>query len=330
MPPRQPPRPPRSNILRIVLIVVVVGAVLMLLAGGLVTSLLESASLGFGEKIGVLEVEGAIGDGRAYEARSRELVRSLQKWSEDDSIKGIVVRINSPGGTVAATQEVYEEIRNYREKTERPVIASMGDIAASGGYYTAAACDEIFANPGSLTGSIGVILSFANVQDLTDKIGIRFTTIKSGEYKDIGSGFRPMTEEERGLLQDMIDDVYDQFVEAVLEGRGDVFREVLAERLEKDEALLTDDEITSHARALADGRIFSGTQAHDEGLVDQIGTLQDAIRRVEMLAGIKGKPKLVSSRVPRTLFDVLGSETKSVLRQMTPGLVSIEYRFVYP
>ena len=330
MPPRQPPRPPRSNVLRIVIIVVAVGVLLMLVLGGVLGSLLEGTSLGFGEKIGVLEVEGVIGDGRAYEARSRELVKTLQDWSEDDSIKGIVVRINSPGGAVAATQEVYDEIVRYREKTERPVIASMGDIAASGGYYTAAACDEIYANPGTLTGSIGVIISFANLQDLTEKIGIRFTTIKSGEFKDIGSSFRPMTEKEQELLQDMIDDVYDQFVNAVVESRGDVFREVLAERLEKNELLLTDDEITSHARSLADGRIYSGTQAYDEGLVDDIGTLRDAIERVKTLADIKGKPKLVSSRVPKTLFDVLGSEAKSVLRQIAPGGVSIEYRFVYP
>ena len=388
-----PPRPPQpgSPLRRKIIIGAVVGGVLLVVALiALSSSLSDAASgLSLNHKIGLLEVEGAIADESNLPAASRDLVRTIRKWSEDSSIRGIVVRINSPGGTVAATQEIHDELMRFRNKTGRPVVASMGDIAASGGYYTAAACQEIYANPGTLTGSIGVILSFANVEDLTKKIGVRFEVVKSGKFKDIGSMNRPMTGDERELLQALIHDVHKQFVDAVIDGREKAMRRILVERKSqsraeskgesaeaseetpesgnsgngedesKDEGntalaknaedqsmvsirarrsemkaikaiTVSDDEISSHAWALADGRIYSGTQALDEGLVDRLGTLQDAVARVQILAKLEGKPKIVSSRIQRGLFEALSGETKTALREMSPGRVALEYRFILP
>ncbi len=239
------------------------------------------------ESVAILEIEGPIFDARAP-------LKQLKTYSDNSSVKAIMVRINSPGGAVAPSQELFEELKKVREKGKKVVI-SMGSVAASGGYYIACAADEIYANPGTITGSIGVIAEFPNVEGLMDKVGIKFETITTGQYKDTGSAFRPMTEDEHKLLHEMLMDVYDQFVEAVAEGRGMPIEDV---------------------KKYADGRVFSGRQALDYGFVDALGTQNDAIKRAAELAGIKGEPRII--RKPRRRF-LLGQYAEEMLRQFVPA-----------
>jgi len=219
-----------------------------------------------GDGVGVLQIEGAIDD-------PRTVIAELRRLREMPWIKAIVVRVDSPGGAVAPTQEIFAEIQ--RSKKKKPFIASMGSIAASGGYYIAAACDTIVANPGTLTGSIGVIMQLSNVEELMKKIGVKGYNVKSGANKDIGSPFQPLSAEGKEILQSLVDNVHGQFVAAVAQGRG------------LDEA---------RVRKLADGRIYSGAQAKDLGLVDQFGTLEDAIELAARRAGIAGEPAVYYSR----------------------------------
>jgi protease-4 len=205
------------------------------------------------------------------ESGADDIAKQIKRAGEDSSVKAIILRINSPGGSAAASQELHEEVRKAREN-DKIVVASMSDVAASGGYYVACGADKIVANPGTITGSIGVIFSQLQYSELLEKYGVRSNVIKSGKYKDIGSPLRNMTEEERQILQEMIDDVYSQFVHAVAEGRQMNESEVLE---------------------LADGRIFTGRQAKELGLVDELGNFQDAVDLAAELAGIKGKPKMV-------------------------------------
>ncbi|MGH7320963.1 MAG: signal peptide peptidase SppA [Candidatus Rokuibacteriota bacterium] len=235
----------------------------------------DLASLG-GNRVAVVEVEGLIVD-------AQPIVRELEEHGEDPSIRALVVRIQSPGGVVAPTQEIYEAIRRLRDK-RKPVVASMGAVAASGGYYLAAAADHIVANPGSLTGSIGVIIQLVEIESLLKKVGVRYEVVKAGRYKDVGNIARPMTPEERAVLQTVLDDMYDQFVAAVVQGRG----------LDRPTVL-----------GLADGRVFSGRRAKEIGLVDSLGGLEDAVRKAAELAGIPGKPRLVRPRRPFHLTDLL-------------------------
>jgi protease-4 len=225
-------------------------------------------SLG-GNRVAVVAVEGMIVD-------SERVVRELDRQVEDPSVRAIVVRIQSPGGVVAPTQEIYQAIGRVREHA-KPVVASMGAVAASGGYYLAAAADRIVANPGTLTGSIGVIMQLAELQELFKKVGVRYEVIKSGRYKDVGNPSRPMSADERAILQALLDDMYDQFVGAVASGR----------HLDRQAVL-----------AIADGRVYSGRRAKELGLVDQLGGLDDAIRLAGELAGIQGKPRVIHPRRP--------------------------------
>ena len=226
-------------------------------------------SLFSGDGVGVLQVEGAIDD-------SRFVLAELRRFRETPWIKAVVVRIDSPGGAVAPTQEIFEEIQKI--KTKKPCIASMGSVAASGGYYIASACNKILANPGTMTGSIGVIMQLSNFEELMKKIGVKGVNIKSGANKDIGSPFQPLSQEGRDILQALVDNVHSQFVTAVAKGRG------------MDEA---------RVRKLADGRIYSGAQAKDLGLVDQFGTLEDAIELAAKQAGMDGEPAVYHSRPER-------------------------------
>jgi len=230
-----------------------------------------------GDRIAIIRVEGVIAD-------SKEVVEELRRYHQDDSIKAILIRIDSPGGAVVPSQEIYDEVKRIRDAGKKRIVASMGTVAASGGYYIAAASEKIFANPGTLTGSIGVIMELVNVEGLLQKIGVEGVVIKSGENKDVGSPFRKMTEEERKLLQHVMDDVHAQFIEAVAEGRS-----------LKVEAV----------RPYADGRIFTGRQAKEIGLVDELGNLQDAIKRTAELAGIEGEPQTVEAQKRSTLFEFL-------------------------
>ena len=223
-------------------------------------------SLFSGDGVGVLQIEGAIDD-------SRVVLSELRRFRQTPWVKAVVVRIDTPGGAVAPTQEIFEEIQ--RTKKKKPCIASMGSIAASGGYYIASACDKIFANPGTLTGSIGVIMQLSNVEELMKKVGVKGINIKSGANKDIGSPFQPLSPEGRDILQSLVDNVHSQFVSAVAKGRG------------MDEA---------RVRKLADGRIYSGAQAKELGLVDQFGTLEDAIDLAAKRVGLDAEPAVYYSR----------------------------------
>ena len=232
-------------------------------------------NVSLGEKVAVVDITGVI-------SRSDPTIKLIHTYRDDPSIKAIVVRIDSPGGSVAPVQEIYSELK----KIEKPIVASMGGSAASGGYYVACAADTIFANPGTLTGSIGVIMQFTQLKGLYDKVGLGHQVIKSGDFKDTGSPFRELTEQERAVLQSTVDDVYNQFVDTIFEARGNH---------------LTRDEIVE----LADGRIFSGKQALDSKLLDQLGNLHDAIKTAGELADIEGEPKVVRKEKKTSLLEQL-------------------------
>jgi len=280
--------------------------------------------LAFGEKVAILDVSGVLGEGTAYQADTAALIAQVKAWQENSSIKAIVVRVNSPGGAVSATQELYEALHEYSAETQNPVVTSMGDIAASGGYYTAMATDYVFANPGTLTGSIGVIMSFYDYQGIQDKIGISSRVVKSGEFKDIGSGSRAMTSEERALLQDTILDTYDQFLEAVVMNRERKIRTVLSETMTSGS--ITAEDVYDHAREVCDGRIFSGRQALEHGMIDELGTLDDAVRYAASKAGIAGEPTTIRGPVRRpTLFGTIQSKIEGIDKTLA-GSARLEYR----
>jgi protease-4 len=257
-----------------------------------------SMDVSYGKYVGIIEVNGAI-------ISSDETVNLIKKYRDNNAIKAVVLRVQSPGGGVAASQEIYQALKNTAET--KPVICSMGEVAASGGYYIACACDSIVANPGTLTGSIGVIMEFMVAEELIKKVGLKFEVLKAGQNKDLGSPFRQMTPEERALLQGMIDDVHGQFIEAVAEGR----------RLSPDSV-----------RLLADGRVFSGRQALALRLVDKMGTLEDAVTLAAGMAGLKDKPKLFRERKKKpTLFDLLVKGVDEITNLDNAG-VRLQYRMV--
>ena len=239
-------------------------------------AVLEDGSLPGGARIAVVEIEGIILDGD-------QAVRELREHADNPAIKAVVVRVNSPGGVVGPTQEIVSGMERVR-KAGKPVVASFGAVAASGGYYIGTAADRIFANPGTLTGSIGVIMQMANVEGLLKKAGVEYVVIKAGAYKDVGNFSRAMTPEERRILQALLDDVYGQFVAAVVKGRG------------LDEGTV---------RTFADGRIYSGQQAHALKLVDELGGFEDAVEAAAKLAGIPGKPKVIFPRRKFSFSDLL-------------------------
>lgn len=235
-----------------------------------------------GEKIGVIEVYGPI-------LSSDDLIEDIIDFRDSRSVKAVILRIDSPGGAVGPSQEIYNEIIKLQKK--KPVIVSMGSVAASGGYYIAAPAKRLFANPGTITGSIGVIMSFPNYQGLMEKVGVSSVVVKSGRFKDIGSPTRPFSADERKLMQSLIDDVHSQFVEAVSLGR-----EMPAEKVLQ----------------IADGRIFSGRQALAVGLVDELGGFRDALAYTAKLVGMDDDPSLIYPEVEqpglieRILDSVLG------------------------
>lgn len=223
----------------------------------------EGSALSSKEGIGLIEVKGMILD-------SKETIRQLRYFLKQDKVKAVVLRVDSPGGIVAPSQEIYAEVKKFAAK--KKIIVSMGSLAASGGYYISAPSTMIYANPGTITASIGVILKLSNIESLMDKIGIKSHTLKTGKYKDSGSPVREFSAEDRAMLQSVIDNTHEQFVKAVSEGRK----------------LPIDD-----VRRIADGRILSGEQAMGYKLVDRLGTLQDAIEEAGKLAGISGEPELL-------------------------------------
>lgn len=265
----------------------------LLFSGGFFTLLIGSilfvtfyfnsdGNLVHGSGIGVVEVKGVILD-------SQETVKQLHDFGLDEDIKAVVLRVDSPGGIVGPSQEIYQEVKKLSAK--KKVVVSMGSLAASGGYYISAPASLIYANPGTITGSIGVLMKFSNVEGLMDKIGMKSFTLKTGKYKDSGSPVRTMTDEEKALLQAVIDSTHSQFVKAVAEGRKLPVEKV---------------------KAIADGRIFSGEQALAEKLVDRLGSLQDAIEEAARMAGISGEPEIIHPpKKKKLLLDMLVEESAS-------------------
>ncbi len=258
---------------------------------------------GTGGNVGLVEVNGVID-----ETSGREAIRTLEKYKDNDAIKAVVLHVNSPGGGVAISQEIYDEIKRVRES--KPVVASMASVAASGGYYISCGADRIIANPGTLTGSIGVIFEFHTFKGLMDKVGIGTETVKSGELKDVGTYSRPMTEEEGLMLRSVVMDTYEQFVQVVADGRGKSPEDIYP---------------------LADGSVYTGLQAYNLGLVDTLGGLKEAVDLAANLAGVTGEPKLVrqSDRKKVSIFDLLGNVSNVVNTSLDKSMSGPQLMFLY-
>ncbi len=237
---------------------------------------------GLGGNIGVVEVFGTIN-----ESTGRRAIKELEEWADDNSIQAIVVHVNSPGGGVAISQEIYDTMNRIREETDKPIVVSMASVAASGGYYIACAADRVVANPGTITGSIGVIFQFNTFEKLMDKVGIGTETIKSGLLKDVGNSSRSMTKKEELMLKSVVMDSYEQFIAVVAEGRGKDPEEIYP---------------------LADGSIYTGQQAYNLGLVDTLGGFKEAVEIAADLADLENKPEVVRfyERKQVSLFDLFG------------------------
>ena len=233
----------------------------------------------FGARVAVVELEGLIVD-------VDDLVRELKTHRDDPAVRAVVLRINSPGGVVGPTQELHAAVKRLRA-AGKPVVASLGAVAASGGYYVAVAAEQIYANPGTLTGSIGVIMQLANVNALLKKVGVDYVVVKAGEFKDIGNFARPMSPEERRVLQTLLDDVHGQFISAVAAGR----------KLDR-----------AQVAQFADGRIFSGSQARELRMVDALGGLEDALDGAATLAGLPKPPRVIGPRRKFSLTELLKNE----------------------
>jgi len=237
----------------------------------------------FGDKIAIVEIRGVI-------AQSSGIIEELHLHLEDEGVKAIILRIDSPGGGVGPSQEIHREI--LKIKSKKKVITSMGSVAASGGYYIACASDLIVANPGTITGSIGVLMQFSNFEELLKKIGIKGVVVKSGEHKDIGSPLREMTPEEKRMMQEVLDNVHQQFIQAVAEGRRLDYSKVVQ---------------------IADGRIITGEQAKNFGLVDKMGNLQDTIDITTEMVGIKGKPNVLYPKKRISIWELLMRDMASAV-----------------
>jgi len=248
----------------------------------------KTSRFAFGDKIAIVEVRGVI-------TQSSGVIEELQQYLADDGVKAIILRVDSPGGGVGPSQEIYREIMRIKSSSKRKVVTSMGSVAASGGYYIASASDLIVANPGTITGSIGVIMQFSNFEELLKKIGVKGVVLKSGEHKDIGSPFREMTPEEKRIMQEVLDNVHQQFIQAVADGR----------KLDR-----------SKVAQIADGRILTGEQAKNLGLVDQLGNLQDTIDITAKLAGIVGKPSILYPKKRISIWDLL-------IRDMASAVIDV-------
>lgn len=270
-------------------------------------------SAGTGPAVGVVRVQGVIlsgeppitplaTDGNAY---SKPIIEQLRQAQEDFNVKAILLRINSPGGSVVGSDEIYQVLR---DEIDKPVVVSMGELAASGGYYIAAGADRIMANPATFTGSIGVILTHTNVEDLLNKVGVDVTIIKRGELKDELSPFREMTEEEQALWQEIIDEAYEQFVDVVVEGRS-MPREIV--------------------RGLADGRVYTGRQALELGLIDELGNVPDAIELAADLGSIEGEPRIIEYRRRPSFWDVFMFQLTRPVEPFTLNdFLDVDRRFV--
>ena len=265
-----------------------------------ITLLVEAIPIASENSIALIRIEGIIID-------PHEVLQQIKHFADDSSIQAIVVRINSPGGAVVPSQEIYAALKRIRDDGEKTVVTSMGNMAASGGYYIASASNTILANPGTITGSIGVIMEMTNVEELLDKVGIESVVVKSGLHKDLASPFRPLSVQSRTILQHVMDDVHDQFIHAVAEGR-----EMGVEQV----------------HALADGRIFTGRQALAVNLVDRLGTLQDAIQLAADLAGITEEPTVIEIEPRFSLQDLILTQLRDALYAIIrPDVFRLKFEF---
>ena len=276
--------PPKRSMLRRIFWAIIIGVGALMLINALLPDLDFSGQ----DRVAIIRIEGVILD-------AQSTISELKQYSENPLVKAIVLRIDSPGGGVVPSQEIHDAVKRVKNKSNKAVIASMGTVAASGGYYIAAATDRIIANPGTLTGSIGVIMEMANFEGLMKKVGVEGVVIKSGRFKDVGSPLRKMSDEERKLLQSVMDDVHHQFIQAVADGRA----------LE-----------VSDVEPLADGRIYTGRQAKEARLVDELGDLDDAIHIAADIAGMEGEPKVVEPRKRFSFRDIIESRWASVFPKL--------------
>lgn len=241
----------------------------------------EGTEFAFSERVQVVDIEGEL-------VQSRPIIDQLKRYEDSNSVKAILLNIDSPGGGVAVSQEIYTEIKRLREKKDKIIVAYLSSTGASGAYYVSCAANKIVANPGTIVGSIGVIAEWVNYADLLEWAKLKDIVFKTGEFKDTGSPSRALTDNERKYFQGLIDDMYVQFVEAVSSGRKLDLQEV---------------------RSMADGRVFTGRDAKPRKLIDEIGNFQDAVDITAKLAGISGKPRLIRlTRQRVTLLDVLTTD----------------------
>ncbi len=245
------------------------------------------------DKVGVVEIKGVLTDGKT-------IIKHLDRYRDDASIKAIVLRIDSPGGAVGPAQEILREVEKV--KLKKQIVASLGTVAASGGYYIACGANLIMANKGTATGSIGVIMQFTNVEELTKKVGLDFFTLKSGRYKDVGSPFRSMTPEEKTYMQQLLDNIYQQFISDVARNR-----KIPVDRM----------------KSLAEGKVYTGEQAKQVGLVDEFGNVEDAIEKAGRLGGIKGKVEAVYPQ--KEGFSLLRLLTGEAGEESLSNLVGLRY-----
>jgi len=273
-------------------LVVIVGIILIVFLLSIIRAFVGKP----GERIGVVEIERVI-------AESRQTMEDVVRYKEDPSIKGVVLRINSPGGSVGPTQEIFREVIKLKEK--KKVFVSMGSLCASGGYYLAAAGEKIYASPSTITGSIGVIMQSVILEDLLKKIGVKSNTIKAGDLKDAGTPFREMTSDERAYLDGVVKNIHEQFIKDIAAGRS--------MDIEK-------------ARKLADGRIYTGLQAKELGLIDNIGNFYDTVDDLKTTLKIKGRPELIYTEKPFSLSKWLFS---SISKESFESFFPSPFKFLY-
>ena len=274
------------------LLLIVLAVVLYFFFYGIGARTGKAKSFSLNDQIGVVTINGVITD-------SQEIIEQLEDFGKDDSIVAVVLRIDSPGGGVAASQEIYDAVVQLKKR--KKVVASMGSVAASGGLLIACGADKIVANSGTITGSISAIMQFANVEELLKKIGLKASAVKSGKYKDIGSPLREMTPEERKIIQDLVDDIYNQFVDVIVHNRNISRQKVIS---------------------IADGRVFSGRQAREYGLVDYLGNMGSAARLASQLAGKSGKYDLVYPPQKRaSIFDYMFESAANQFNRSLKGKI---------
>src|SRR5271157_375220 len=283
----------RTRMKKVLIVIIIVILLVFLL------SILRACLGKSGDRVGVVEIEGVISE-------SRQTMEEIVRFKGDPSIKGVILRINSPGGSVGPTQEIYREV--VKLKAKKKVFVSMGSVCASGGYYIAAAGEKVYANPSTITGSIGVIMQSVILEELLKKIGVKSNTIKAGELKDAGTPFREMTPEERAYLDGIVKNIHEQFIKDVAAGRKMDFEKV---------------------KTMADGRIYTGLQAKDLGLVDSIGNFYDTVDDIKKVLAIKGKPQLVYSEKPFSFSRWLFSSMSDLSKESMESFFSSPFKFLY-